>query len=261
MNPHCDLGRNQTGIRDSGFVIGDSGFEIQNPRTQNRFPLESGIRNLESRIKGFPDRAPRTVMAKVMVSMPDDLLSEADAEAASGLAPPAARCCGDSLDAALRRRRTRSRGGDAHAPGGVSAHHGAAAAERVKATRPSARAHSCWTPARSSRRSTATTIFTIRARAILVLDPELYAGHAADARPLRTIANAADPGMACAPSCRTSRVDAIERIADDGGELGALDDGSLPGRARHGSARGAHHPGSTTQPDVAGARRQHRAAP
>lgn len=73
-------------------------------------------------------------MAKVMVSMPDGLLSEVDAEA-SRLGTSRSAVLRDFADAALRRRRA-----DRAAAMGVllrdSAHHGGAAAERVKNTRP-----------------------------------------------------------------------------------------------------------------------------
>jgi metal-responsive CopG/Arc/MetJ family transcriptional regulator len=75
-------------------------------------------------------------MAKVMVSMPDDLLSEVDAEA-NRLGTTRSAVLRGFADAALRRRRSDR----AAALGTLLAHttqHGGAAAEHVKATRPSA---------------------------------------------------------------------------------------------------------------------------
>lgn len=73
-------------------------------------------------------------MAKVMVSMPDDLLSEVDAEA-SRLGTSRSAVLREFAGFALRRRRTdRAAAMDMllqHA-----ARHGGEAAERVKATRP-----------------------------------------------------------------------------------------------------------------------------
>jgi metal-responsive CopG/Arc/MetJ family transcriptional regulator len=73
-------------------------------------------------------------MAKVMVSMPDELLAEVDAEARrSGTSRSAV--LRDFADAALRRRRE----GRAAAMKVLlrdSSRHGGQAAERVKATRP-----------------------------------------------------------------------------------------------------------------------------
>lgn len=69
-----------------------------------------------------------------MVSMPDDLLNEVDAEA-SRLGTSRSAVLRDFAGAALRRRRA-----DRAAAMGVllrdAARHGGAAAERVKATRP-----------------------------------------------------------------------------------------------------------------------------
>lgn len=75
-----------------------------------------------------------SVVAKVMVSMPDDLLSEVDAEA-SRLGTTRSAVLRRFADSALRGRRA----GRAAAMGVLlreTAHHGGAAAERVKATRP-----------------------------------------------------------------------------------------------------------------------------
>jgi metal-responsive CopG/Arc/MetJ family transcriptional regulator len=73
-------------------------------------------------------------MAKVMVSMPDDLLSEVDAEA-SRLGSSRSAVLRGFADAALRRRR----GDRAAAMRGLlrgAAPHGGGSAKRVKATRP-----------------------------------------------------------------------------------------------------------------------------
>lgn len=73
-------------------------------------------------------------MAKVMVSMPDDLLNEVDAEA-SRLGTSRSAVLREFADSALRRRRTNR----AAAMGALLRHtgsHGGAAAERVKTTRP-----------------------------------------------------------------------------------------------------------------------------
>lgn len=74
-------------------------------------------------------------MAKVMVSMPDDLLDEVDAEAAR-LGTSRSAVLREFADTALRKRRAdRAASMDALLRGGVG-RHGGAAAERVKATRP-----------------------------------------------------------------------------------------------------------------------------
>jgi metal-responsive CopG/Arc/MetJ family transcriptional regulator len=73
-------------------------------------------------------------MAKVMVSLPDDLLAEVDAEAGRAGTSRSA-VMRDFADAALRRRRADR----AAAMRGLlrsAAPHGGRAAERVKATRP-----------------------------------------------------------------------------------------------------------------------------
>ncbi len=73
-------------------------------------------------------------MAKVMVSLPDDLLAEVDAEAQRGGTTRSAVMRGFA-DAALRRRRE----GRAAAMQSLLSHtspHGGHAAEQVKATRP-----------------------------------------------------------------------------------------------------------------------------
>ena len=75
-------------------------------------------------------------MAKVMVSMPDDLLSEVDAEA-DRLGTTRSAVLRGFADAALRRRRT-DRAAAMRTLLTHTAHHGGATAERVKATRPSA---------------------------------------------------------------------------------------------------------------------------
>jgi hypothetical protein len=81
-------------------------------------------------------RIPRytAVMAKVMVSMPDDLLSEVDAEA-SRLGTSRSAVLREFADSALRRRRT-DRAAAMDRLLQQAAQHGGAAAERVKATRP-----------------------------------------------------------------------------------------------------------------------------
>lgn len=73
-------------------------------------------------------------MAKVMVSMPDDLLSEVDAEAAR-LGTSRSAVLREFADTALRRRRT-DRAAAMDSLLRQTAPHGGAAAERVKATRP-----------------------------------------------------------------------------------------------------------------------------
>jgi metal-responsive CopG/Arc/MetJ family transcriptional regulator len=73
-------------------------------------------------------------MAKVMVSMPDDLLSEVDAEA-SRLGTSRSAVLRQFADAALRRRRT-DRAAAMDSLLRHSTRHGGASAERVKATRP-----------------------------------------------------------------------------------------------------------------------------
>lgn len=80
-------------------------------------------------IPGYTDR-----MAKVMVSLPDDLLAEVDAEARRGGRTRSA-VMRDFADAALRRRRE----GRAAAMRSLlrdSSPHGGRAAGQVKATRP-----------------------------------------------------------------------------------------------------------------------------
>lgn len=73
-------------------------------------------------------------MAKVMVSMPDDLLAEVDAEASrSGTSRSAV--MRDFADAALRRRRA-DRATAMRALLKGASPHGGDAAEQVKATRP-----------------------------------------------------------------------------------------------------------------------------
>jgi metal-responsive CopG/Arc/MetJ family transcriptional regulator len=73
-------------------------------------------------------------MAKVMVSMPDDLLAEVDAEASrSGTSRSAV--MRDFADAALRRRRTDRAAAMRSLLRGASPH-GGRSAEQVKATRP-----------------------------------------------------------------------------------------------------------------------------
>lgn len=73
-------------------------------------------------------------MAKVMVSMPDDLLSEVDAEAGR-LGTTRSAVLRQFADSALHRRRT-DRAAAMRVLVRQTAHHGGAAAERVKATRP-----------------------------------------------------------------------------------------------------------------------------
>jgi metal-responsive CopG/Arc/MetJ family transcriptional regulator len=73
-------------------------------------------------------------MAKVMVSMPDDLLAEVDAEASrSGTSRSAV--MRDFANAALRRRRTDRAAAMQTLLRSISPH-GGGAAEQVKATRP-----------------------------------------------------------------------------------------------------------------------------
>ncbi len=73
-------------------------------------------------------------MAKVMVSLPDDLLGEVDAEAhRTGTSRSAV--LRDFADAALRRRRS-DRAAAMSALLRRAGRHGGRAAERVKATRP-----------------------------------------------------------------------------------------------------------------------------
>jgi metal-responsive CopG/Arc/MetJ family transcriptional regulator len=73
-------------------------------------------------------------MAKVMVSMPDDLLSEVDAEA-SRLGTSRSAVLREFADTALRRRRA-DRAAAMNTLLRQAARHGGAAAEQVKATRP-----------------------------------------------------------------------------------------------------------------------------
>jgi metal-responsive CopG/Arc/MetJ family transcriptional regulator len=73
-------------------------------------------------------------MAKVMVSMPDDLLSEVDAEA-SRLGTSRSAVLREFADSALRRRRA-DRAAAMKALLRHATRHGGAAAERVKSTRP-----------------------------------------------------------------------------------------------------------------------------
>jgi metal-responsive CopG/Arc/MetJ family transcriptional regulator len=73
-------------------------------------------------------------MAKVMVSMPDDLLSEVDAEA-SRLGTSRSAVLREFADSALRRRRA-DRAAAMKALLRDTARHGGAAAERVKSSRP-----------------------------------------------------------------------------------------------------------------------------
>lgn len=77
-----------------------------------------------------------TVMAKVMVSMPDDLLAEVDAEASRAGTSRSA-VMRDFADAALRRRRT-DRAAAMRSLLRDASPHGGGAAEQVKATRPGA---------------------------------------------------------------------------------------------------------------------------
>lgn len=73
-------------------------------------------------------------MAKVMVSMPDDLLAEVDAEA-SRTGSTRSAVMRDFADAALRRRRT-DRAAAMQKLLAAASPHGGSAAEQVKATRP-----------------------------------------------------------------------------------------------------------------------------
>jgi metal-responsive CopG/Arc/MetJ family transcriptional regulator len=73
-------------------------------------------------------------MAKVMVSMPDDLLSEVDAEA-TRLGTSRSAVLREFADSALRRRRA-DRAAAMDRLLRQAARHGGAAAERVKASRP-----------------------------------------------------------------------------------------------------------------------------
>jgi metal-responsive CopG/Arc/MetJ family transcriptional regulator len=73
-------------------------------------------------------------MAKVMVSMPDDLLAEVDAEASRTGASRSAVLRGFA-NAALRKRRANRAASMRALLHGVASH-GGGAAERVKATRP-----------------------------------------------------------------------------------------------------------------------------
>jgi hypothetical protein len=74
------------------------------------------------------------VMAKVMVSMPDDLLSEVDAEA-TRLGTSRSAVLREFADSALRRRRT-DRAAAMDRLLRQAERHGGASAERVKASRP-----------------------------------------------------------------------------------------------------------------------------
>ena len=80
-------------------------------------------------IPGYTDR-----MAKVMVSLPDDLLAEVDAEARRGGTTRSA-VMRDFADAALRRRRE-NRAAAMRSLLSDASPHGGRAAEQVKATRP-----------------------------------------------------------------------------------------------------------------------------
>lgn len=73
-------------------------------------------------------------MAKVMVSLPDDLLAEVDAEARRGGTTRSA-VMREFADAALRKRR-QSRAAAMRSLLGDASPHGGRAAELVKATRP-----------------------------------------------------------------------------------------------------------------------------
>lgn len=73
-------------------------------------------------------------MAKVMVSMPDDLLAEVDAEA-SRTGTSRSAIMRDFADAALRRRRA-DRAAAMRSLLRDTSPHGGGAAEQVKATRP-----------------------------------------------------------------------------------------------------------------------------
>jgi metal-responsive CopG/Arc/MetJ family transcriptional regulator len=74
-------------------------------------------------------------MAKVMVSMPDELLAEVDAEARRTNSSRSAVLRGFA-DAALRRRREGRAAAMRSLLPEISAPHGGQAAEQVKATRP-----------------------------------------------------------------------------------------------------------------------------
>jgi metal-responsive CopG/Arc/MetJ family transcriptional regulator len=74
-------------------------------------------------------------MAKVMVSMPDDLLGEVDAEA-NRLGTTRSAVLRQFADAALRRRRTDRAAALSALLQRAGRGHGGASAERVKATRP-----------------------------------------------------------------------------------------------------------------------------
>lgn len=76
-----------------------------------------------------------TSMAKVMVSMPDDLLNEVDAEA-NRLGTTRSAVLREFADAALRRRRTDRAASMSALLQGAARGHGGASANRVKATRP-----------------------------------------------------------------------------------------------------------------------------
>lgn len=80
-------------------------------------------------IPGYTDR-----MAKVMVSLPDDLLAEVDAEARRGRTTRSA-VMREFADAALRRRRE-GRAAAMQSLLNDVAPHGGRAADQVKATRP-----------------------------------------------------------------------------------------------------------------------------
>jgi len=73
-------------------------------------------------------------MAKVMVSLPDDLLSEVDAQA-NRMGTSRSAVLRDFADAALRRRRS-DRAAAMRALFRHTGQHGGESAERVKATRP-----------------------------------------------------------------------------------------------------------------------------
>ena len=75
-------------------------------------------------------------MAKVMVSMPDDLLSEVDAEA-NRLGTTRSAVLRQFADSALRERRS-DRAAAMRALLAHPGHHGGGAAERVKDSRPAA---------------------------------------------------------------------------------------------------------------------------
>jgi metal-responsive CopG/Arc/MetJ family transcriptional regulator len=76
-------------------------------------------------------------MAKVMVSMPDDLLAEVDAEALRAGTSRSAVLREFAFAALRRRREDRAAAMKALLEGGAS--HGGGGAEQVKATRPSGR--------------------------------------------------------------------------------------------------------------------------